>query len=171
VSNYGQLGFVNAESGCASDLAISQYSTGNLYNLANPTFTADAAKVGGAAPLDRLLFCRSCPCWWSDLSFSVATEQTCLVCALFARYTSQVPLYRIEHGVQGQLICCLLCRPPLRCRPFWSRSSTSWEATCMEQTDSRTSQGQLQTSLSGSRPSLDVRTYLVYQHVIACHTF
>ena len=45
VSNYGQLGFVNAESGCASDLAISQYSTGNLFNLANPTFTAEGAKV------------------------------------------------------------------------------------------------------------------------------
>ena len=45
VSNYGQLGFVNAESGCASDLAISQYSTGNLYSLANPTFTAEGAKV------------------------------------------------------------------------------------------------------------------------------
>ena len=45
VSNYGQLGFVNAESGCASDLAISQYSTGNLFSLANPTFTAEGAKA------------------------------------------------------------------------------------------------------------------------------
>ena len=45
VTNYGQLGFVNAISGCASDLAITQYSTGNLYNLADPTFTADGAKV------------------------------------------------------------------------------------------------------------------------------
>ena len=33
VTNYGQLGFVNAVSGCASDLAITQYSTGNLYSL------------------------------------------------------------------------------------------------------------------------------------------
>ena len=45
VTNYGQLGFVNAVSGCASDLAITQYSTGNLYSLADPTFTAEGAKV------------------------------------------------------------------------------------------------------------------------------
>ena len=50
VSNYGQLGFVNADSGCASDLAISQYSTGNLYSLANPTFTAEGAKASCPAP-------------------------------------------------------------------------------------------------------------------------
>lgn len=48
VSNYGQLGFVNAVSGCASDLAITQYSTGNLFNLADPTFTSEGAKVGNA---------------------------------------------------------------------------------------------------------------------------
>jgi hypothetical protein len=45
VANYGALGFVNAESGCASDLAITQYSTANLYSLADPTFTAEGAKV------------------------------------------------------------------------------------------------------------------------------
>ena len=43
--NYGALGFVNAESGCASDLAVTHYSTGNLYRLAGPTFTAEGAKV------------------------------------------------------------------------------------------------------------------------------
>ena len=51
VTNYGQLGFVNAVSGCASDLAITQYSTGNLYSLADPTFTAEGAKVSNRLPI------------------------------------------------------------------------------------------------------------------------
>ncbi len=46
VATYDSLGFVNAVSGCTSDLAITQYSTGNLYSLGNPTFTAEGAKVG-----------------------------------------------------------------------------------------------------------------------------
>ncbi|BDA51463.1 probable phosphatidylcholine-sterol acyltransferase at N-terminal half [Coccomyxa sp. Obi] len=45
VATYDSLGFVNAVSGCTSDLAITQYSTGNLYSLGNPTFTAEGAKA------------------------------------------------------------------------------------------------------------------------------
>ncbi|KAK9918501.1 hypothetical protein WJX75_004512 [Coccomyxa subellipsoidea] len=45
VATYESLGFVNAASGCTSDLAITQYSTGNLYSLGNPTFTSDGAKA------------------------------------------------------------------------------------------------------------------------------
>lgn len=46
VASYDSLGFVNAVSGCTSDFTFTQYSTGNLYSLANPTFTAEGAKVG-----------------------------------------------------------------------------------------------------------------------------
>ena len=45
VDNYEALGFVNAVSGCTSDLTFTQYSTGNLYSLADPTFTSEAAKA------------------------------------------------------------------------------------------------------------------------------
>lgn len=46
VAGYDSLGFVNAVSGCTSDFTFTQYSTSNLYSLANPTFTAEGAKVG-----------------------------------------------------------------------------------------------------------------------------
>lgn len=45
IASFDSLGFVNAVAGCTSDLAITQYSTGNLYSLGNPTFTAEGAKV------------------------------------------------------------------------------------------------------------------------------
>lgn len=45
IASYDSMGFVNAGSGCTSDLAITQYSTGNLYSLGNPTFTSEGAKV------------------------------------------------------------------------------------------------------------------------------
>ncbi|EIE18330.1 hypothetical protein COCSUDRAFT_60297 [Coccomyxa subellipsoidea C-169] len=45
IASYDSMGFVNAGSGCTSDLAITQYSTGNLYSLGNPTFTSEGAKA------------------------------------------------------------------------------------------------------------------------------
>jgi phage/plasmid primase-like uncharacterized protein len=48
-ANFNSLGFANAVDGCTSDFAITQYATGDLYSLANPTFTAEGAKVGFAA--------------------------------------------------------------------------------------------------------------------------
>ena len=50
VADYDELGFVNAEDGCASLFTMTQYSTGNLYSRASPTFTSDAAKVGSKGP-------------------------------------------------------------------------------------------------------------------------
>lgn len=45
VANYKKLGFVNAADGCTSDLTFTQYAVGNLYSLADPTFTAGAAQA------------------------------------------------------------------------------------------------------------------------------
>ena len=50
VASYDDLGFVNAEDGCASLFTMTQYSTGNLFSRADPTFTSDAAKVGSLCP-------------------------------------------------------------------------------------------------------------------------
>ncbi len=45
VADYKALGFVNAVDGCTSDLTFTQYAFGNLYSLADPTFTAGAAQA------------------------------------------------------------------------------------------------------------------------------
>lgn len=58
VATYESLGFVNAASGCTSDLAITQYSTGNLYSLGNPTFTSDGAKVANPPSKPQIRVCR-----------------------------------------------------------------------------------------------------------------
>ena len=49
VANYENLDFVNAVIGCTSVLTFTQYSLSNLYSLADPTFTNDAAKARLAA--------------------------------------------------------------------------------------------------------------------------
>ncbi len=139
VSNYGQLGFVNAESGCASDLAISQYSTGNLFSLADPTFTAEGAKV------------------------SRPPQNTWLSWKLLTCVQDEQPAHACLCG-SGLLLMLLPCRPRSRYRPSSPRSSTSWEAICMERMASRTHPGQLQTSSSGSRASLNVRQLPEHNH-------
>lgn len=115
VTNYGQLGFVNAVSGCASDLAITQYSTGNLYSLADPTFTAEGAKVS------RGLSTTVIKCWRNRVRLQTHCSRVARhaywccpelprlsFCALPSPTILPATLFCSQH-------CLHSCRPPCHC--------------------------------------------------------